>query len=263
VTRKGKAMVTTRTILLTGASGKIGRVLTLALLNEGHSVIGTTHRKESAERLMDDFAAFAKAGTFHAFDVDFSQQEVGPNIVDTLAAYGAFPDVVIHNARSQGALAIGPDNVTRRDAFIEELTLDVMAPYEMTMALVAVPQTRLNNIILISSIYGVVAANSHLYDDPASQSPIQYSVAKAAQIHLARELAIRLSGQGVRVNAVSFGGVEGRVSEAFKARYANLCPQGRMLDESEVIAPISYLLSEGASGMTGQNLIVDGGWTSW
>ena len=66
------------------------------------------------------------------------------------------------------------------------------------------------------------------------------------------------------MNSVSFGGVEGRVDEAFKKRYSNLCPQGRMLKLEDILEPINFLLDEKmSSGMTGHNLLVDGGWSIW
>jgi len=112
-------------------------------------------------------------------------------------------------------------------------------------------------------MYGIVTATPALYDDPRNMAPMHYGVAKAALIHLTKEMAVRLAPRGVRVNAVSYGGIEGRADEAFAARYKKLAPLERMLRLDEVHAPVEFLLSAGASGMTGHNLVVDGGWTLW
>jgi hypothetical protein len=102
-----------------------------------------------------------------------------------------------------------------------------------------------------------------LYSDAVNQSPLHYGVAKAALQQLTRELAVRLANRDIQVNCVAFGGVEGRVDDAFKQRYAQLCPMGRMLREEEVVTPVDMLLSDGCSGVTGHTLAVDGGWGIW
>jgi NAD(P)-dependent dehydrogenase (short-subunit alcohol dehydrogenase family) len=123
--------------------------------------------------------------------------------------------------------------------------------------------SQLRRVVNIGSMYGTVAANTHLYTDPVGQSPLHYSVAKAALSHLTKELAVRLSKNSIQVNCVAFGGVEGRVDDAFKQRYAQLCPMGRMLREDEVVGPVDMLLSDKCSGVTGHTLAVDGGWSIW
>ena len=115
----------------------------------------------------------------------------------------------------------------------------------------------------MGSMYGTVAANPHLYTDPTMQSPLHYGVAKAALMHLTKELAVRLVGKGIQVNCVAFGGVEGRVDDAFKQRYAQLCPMGRMLKDNEIAGPVEMLLSDRCSGVNGHTLLVDGGWSIW
>ena len=88
-------------------------------------------------------------------------------------------------------------------------------------------------------------------------------MSKAAEIHLTKELAVRLSDKKIRVNSISFGGFEGRVNKTFIKKYKKMCPIGRMLKPHEVFKPLWFLCSEQSSGATGHNLVVDGGWTTW
>jgi NAD(P)-dependent dehydrogenase (short-subunit alcohol dehydrogenase family) len=92
---------------------------------------------------------------------------------------------------------------------------------------------------------------------------VHYGVVKAALIHLTKELAVRFADKNIRVNAVSFGGVEGRVDNQFKKRYADLCPNGRMLNDNDLTGAIDFLISRNSLAVTGHNLVVDGGWTIW
>jgi hypothetical protein len=93
--------------------------------------------------------------------------------------------------------------------------------------------------------------------------PIQYGLAKSSQIHLVKELAIRLRKQKIRANAVSFGGVQGRASEVFERKYGRFTLSGKMLDPEQVFGPVQFLSSDASSGMNGQNLVIDEGWTIW
>ncbi|MGH8744199.1 MAG: SDR family oxidoreductase, partial [Burkholderiales bacterium] len=78
-----------------------------------------------------------------------------------------------------------------------------------------------------------------------------------------KEMAARYARSGLTVNTVTYGGVEGRVTETFKQRYAELCPQGKMLGLDDLSGPVLFLLSEGSGSVTGHNLMADGGWTLW
>jgi len=81
--------------------------------------------------------------------------------------------------------------------------------------------------------------------------------------HLTKELAVRLANRGVRVNAVAFGGVEGRASAEFRNNYSNLSPNQRMLTEDDLFGPIELLISDQCNAITGEIVTVDGGWTLW
>ena len=248
-------------ILITGGSGKLGRTLVRYFLHRGGNVVTTTRSEASRSGLLAAHPEHSADGRLQALALDLTSPSADEALLAFLDDRKCRPRALVNNARSQAFLATGPNGEVARDDFVGEFLVDVIAPYELTMALAGQTNSRLETVVNIGSIYGVVAANPALYDDPGQQSPLQYSVAKAAQLQLTRELAIRLAP--IRVNGICFGGVEGRVDREFKERYGKLCPAGRMLRDDEVIGPVDYLVSEASSGMTGHNMMVDGGWTAW
>lgn len=250
-----------RTILITGGSGKFGLTLSTHFLAAGDRVIATCRTAESLEKLLTEYSSYGDR--FVGFKSDLTENGAITSLRKQLDAQDIRPDCLINNARSLSFLKIGENGLVSRENFTNEYLLDVVVPYELTMALAQQRDSQLRRVLNIGSQYGTVAANPHLYTDPMKQSPLHYGVAKAALAHLTKELAVRLSGKNIQVNCVAFGGVEGRVDEAFKQRYAQLCPMGRMLREDEVIGPVDMLLSDKCSGITGHILAVDGGWGIW
>lgn len=249
-----------RVILITGGTGKLGCLFTKHFLNKGDVVVATGRSKNSLEKLRE---LTLDNESLKTIVVDFSDTQSIKELIIKLNEQDVMPYGLINNARCLECLEIGGNGVISRDNFMKEYLIDVVAPYELTMGLVHHPRSKLKHVINIGSQYGLVAANPSLYTDPQQQSAIHYSVAKAAVGHLTKELSVRLAGRGVQVNCAAFGGIEGRVDESFKKRYAALCPMGRMLTEEEVAGPVDYLLSDASSGMTGQIVAVDGGWSVW
>lgn len=194
-------------------------------------------------------------------EVDFLESGAAEKIAGFLETEKIKIQHIVHNARSLKFLQIGSDNSVTAEDFAGEYYVNVIFPYRLTISMLQ-QSNNLKNIVFISSIYGVVGPTPALYDDFHQSSPIHYGVSKAAQIHLTKELAVRLS-PNIRVNCISFGGIEGRTDEAFNKRYSSLNPLARMLKEADVIGPVDFLISENSASMTGQNIIVDGGWTTW
>jgi len=250
-----------RSILITGGSGKFGRTLTNHFLAAGDQVITTCKTSASLENQLAQYASFGVR--FIGIQIDLTEPEAIKALLELLDKQGIQPDCLVNNARNIFFLKTEEDGFVKRENFANEFLLDVIAPYELTMALVMQKYSKLRRVVNIGSIYGTVAANPYLYTDPDRESPLHYSVAKAALSHLTKELAVRLSRKSIQVNCIAFGGVEGRVDENFKHRYAQLCPMGRMLTENELIGPVDMLLSEKCSGVTGHTLAVDGGWCIW
>ena len=169
---------------------------------------------------------------------------------------------LINNARDLNNLRVNKNGRVNRENFQFEHLLNVVVPYELASTLYE-NYTSLRSVINIGSIYGSVAMNRNLYADAYETAPIHYSVSKAALIHLTKELAMRFADKKVAVNCISFGGVKGRESISFMERYASLSPYGEMLEEKELSHHIVYMINAEFKGMTGQNVIVDGGWTVW
>ena len=252
-----------KTILITGGTGKVGAQFVKHFFKQGLDVIFTGLTQSEIDILCEKNSRKNQKNKCLGVAVDLTQKKGIEKIVTVLKKHNSFPHCLINAARSLEFLKVGRDGVTQRSGWLGEFTLDVVVPYELSMMLAKHSQSRLENIINISSMYGIVPPNPYLYENPERDSPIQYGVCKAALIHLTKELSVRLASKGIRVNTISYGGVEGRVSDAFKQKYKQLCPLGKMLTQDQVIGAVAFLASDGSIGMTGHNTVVDGGWSVW
>jgi NAD(P)-dependent dehydrogenase (short-subunit alcohol dehydrogenase family) len=123
------------------------------------------------------------------------------------------------------------------------------------------------SIINIGSLYSVVSPDARLYDhlpgDPPFLKPPAYGASKAAVVNLTRYLAAHWAPKGVRVNALSPGGVKSKQDEEFVRKYCARVPMGRMAAPGDLQGPLLFLATEASSYVTGINLVVDGGFTAW
>lgn len=252
-------------ILITGGTGKIGGQLVAHFYKAGWEVITTSRIKQNINKLAErELLSLNECAAIEVIELDFSRDDALNKIKSYFDNKPNFsPEVLVNNVRSLDFLKVNEQGVSDRENLLNEYLVDVVIPYELSIHFSSLPNTPLKSIINISSIYGIVPFNPNLYTDYQKSAPIQYSIAKAATIHLTKELAIRLAYKKIRVNTVSYGGVEGRVSQDFVNRYEKLCPEGVMLTEEQTIGPVAFLSSQNAQGITGHNLVQDGGWSIW
>lgn len=117
-------------------------------------------------------------------------------------------------------------------------------------------------IVNIASIYGVVGNDFTLYEDYGGTSPAAYSAIKGGIINFTRYLASYYGRKGIRVNCVSPGGIFDHQPVSFVSKYNAKVPMGRMGNPDDIAPAVSFMLSDEAKYITGQNLVVDGGWTT-
>ncbi len=116
-------------------------------------------------------------------------------------------------------------------------------------------------IVNITSIYGVVANDPSLYEGTGVRPPAAYTAIKGGIINFTKYLASFYGKYNIRANCISPGGIFDHQDEKFVQRYESKVPMKRMGNPEDIAPTVSFLVSDGAKYITGQNIIVDGGWT--
>jgi NAD(P)-dependent dehydrogenase (short-subunit alcohol dehydrogenase family) len=123
-------------------------------------------------------------------------------------------------------------------------------------------EQRHGSIVNLASIYGVVGNDFTIYENTKMLTAAPYAAIKGGIINFTRFLASRYGQYNVRINTVSPGGIFDNQPEPFVNAYNHKVPMKRMGNPDDIAPSVSFLLSEEAKYITGQNLIVDGGWTA-
>jgi NAD(P)-dependent dehydrogenase (short-subunit alcohol dehydrogenase family) len=154
------------------------------------------------------------------------------------------------------------EDVTYED-FCENVSLHLGGYFLVSQEISSVMvKQRRGVIVFIASIYGFMAPRFELYEDANFTSPVEYSAIKGGLLSLTKYLASYLGKHDIRVNAISPGGVYANQAESFVAQYAKRTVIGnRMAGTDDLAGALVFLLSDASKYITGQNLVVDGGWS--
>ena len=134
--------------------------------------------------------------------------------------------------------------------------------YMSQQVLKGMKERRSGNIVNIASIYGVVGNDWTVYEGTNIVSPAAYAAIKGGVVNFTRYLASLYGKVGIRINCVSPGGIFNHQPEPFVKAYEKKVPMQRLGQPDDIAPAVSFLLSDEAKYITGQNLIVDGGWTA-
>lgn len=234
-------------ILVTGANGQLGSALVTALLQNGAFVYVTDIQEQTARQ--------PSGGNYQYLQMDVTSAE---SIKQALKEVKEL-DVLINNA----GIGIFTPFENRTEAEIDQ-AMDVNLKGTILCTKFFSQQMtsrRQGKIINIGSIYGAAPADKKIYGDSGRNSSEIYAATKAGVIHLTKYFAAYFGEYGLQVNAVSPGGIFNNQKPEFVDNYVRKTPLGRMAEPRDIIGAICFLASEGSDYITGQNLVIDGGFT--
>jgi NAD(P)-dependent dehydrogenase (short-subunit alcohol dehydrogenase family) len=262
--------LTGKTALITGAAGLLGREHAAALAEIGARVVLT----DLDPARLDASAAALKA-VYGARIVTAAMDVTSEASIRAVGETCGPVEVLVNNAAVDpkvSADGVGPE-LSRLEHFPLE-SWDFQIAVGLTGAFLcarifgsAMAERGQGVILNIASDLSVIAPDQRLYRkdglDEAAQpvKPVTYSVVKAGLVGLTRYLAGYWAEQGVRVNALSPGGVFNGQPEDFVTRLSQLIPMGRMAGVTEYRSAVQFLCSPASAYMTGQNILIDGGRT--
>ncbi len=244
-----------KVVIVTGATGQLGTATCESFKKAGARVIGLDLKTADSEQngiQYLDLNIIKKTDVQHTFEKIIKQ-------------YGKI-DILINNA---GVSTFEPFEEREEDTFDWVMDVNLKGTFLCIQTYVNLfDKYKLEKgaIINIASLYGVISPDFRIYTDCVRKNSEVYGATKAAVIQMTKYFAVHLADRGIRVNAISPGGIYNPASpqgEDFIKNYSFRCPMKRMADVSEMPGALLYLGSDASAYTTGQNLTIDGGTTSW
>jgi 2-deoxy-D-gluconate 3-dehydrogenase len=262
-------------IIITGGCGLLGQEYALTVGQAGGHAVIADLRGPQAAKVAEKVSA--ETGTpALGVQVDISDKpSVQALVAMVLDRFGRI-DGLVNNAAvnpefggEEGRQFTADFESYPLEMWNQSVAVNLTGMFLCTQAVVpAMLRQRKGVIVNIASTYSLVAPDQRLYeqDDPDALrtfKPVDYPVTKTAVIGFTKYLAAYYGDKNIRVNTLTPHGVYNDHDDAFMRRYNARTPLGRMSRRDEYNAALLFLLSDASSYMTGNNLIIDGGWTAW
>lgn len=236
-----------KTLLITGASGDIGKAICSIFIEKGYTVIGTYYNDfQSIHELSQKFG-----DNFHYYQCDLSDFNSADALFDAIKNDGFHVDVLINNA---GISVVG---------LVQDLNCDIWSKLWNTNVTSALSLSRSTIPLFLKQGGGKIINISSVWGEHGASCEVGYSATKGAINALTKALAKELAPSNIQVNAISCGIIETKMNAHLTDEDLNditaeipLCRLGTPYD----IAKAAYFLADDATYITGQILTVDGGW---
>lgn len=257
--------------LVTGCNGKLGPVWCRALLEAGATVYAADlPGVPPAPQLAELAKRFHDRLRLKEADVT-DRPSLERLLVDASAEYGGI-GVLVNNAGIDNPPIEGAGQHRMEDipaaVFRQVMEVNLIGAFQASQVFGAAMADRgRGSIVNIGSLYASHSPDNRYYDhlasDPPFIKPPAYGASKGALVNLTRYLATAWAPRGVRVNALSPGGVVGNQDGDFRRKFSARVPLGRMAEPADLAGPLVFLASDASRYVTGIELLVDGGYSAW
>lgn len=251
--------LTDKVVILTGASSGLGRRFAGVLHGAGAKLVVSARRIDRLDQLIADLDDGGPDSRIIPVACDVTDPDSADILVTTAVEQFGAVDVIVNNAGISRVMPAVDDN---RDDFVGEITINLVAPYELarTAAGWMIERNRPGSIINIGSVMG--------FGGGGRLRAAGYAASKGGLHNLTRELASQWARKGIRVNALAPGWFASEMTndmfgtESGRSYIKANTPMGRPGHEHELDGPLLFLASDVSSYVTGHVLAVDGGWTA-
>ena len=264
-----------RVAIVTGGVGLLGSEFCKTLAEAGAAVAVVDLNASASQAVAD---TLTKSGyKAQAFAVDITKPDsVHAMVADVLSAFGRI-DILVNSAAldpkfDPDAMKKGITPGAFEDYPLADwnaaLNVNLTGMFLITQACVKpmLAQGKKGSIINICSTYGLNGPDQRIYikdGERVAFKPVYYTVTKAGVMGFTKYLAAYYAGTDIRVNALTPGGVFNNHEDYFVKNYSAKTIIGRMAKKDEMNGALLFLASDASSYMTGNNVVVDGGWTAW
>ena len=253
-----------RRALITGATGGIGQEIALTIAELGGNLV-LVDRPNSDYTLIKQKICDNWNVDIDCIDCNLENIDSRTSLISEVIENNKNLNILINNAAFVGETILDGwvDDFSKQsiETWNRALEINLTAPFHLSQGFADLLKKSNNgSIINIASIYGFKAPDYSLYFGTKIGNPAAYSSSKGGLIQLTKWLSSTLAPD-VRVNALSPGGIWRNQPTKFVERYESKTPLGRMGAEEDLKGIIAYLASDLSEYVTGQNIVVDGGWT--
>jgi gluconate 5-dehydrogenase len=253
--------LTGRVVLITGASGYLGSSMADALAEAGARVVVASRDAATGKNAAAALGG-AETGRHLSVVIDHLDERSINNGFDEAVKLTDKIDILICN----GHEVLGADWRTVTGEQFNRHLQNATGYFLLARKLHdhATSRSRTASVIMLGSMYGVVGSYPEVYEGVGPANPIAYQALKGGIVQMVRHLAVYWAKDNIRVNCLSPGPFPSpAASTQMVERLKTRSPMGRMGKPHELKGALVFLASDASSYVTGQNLLVDGGWTAW
>lgn len=255
-----------RVALVTGGAGFIGRAIAEGLAEVGANIVLVDINKESLEQAEQQIKNKYGVDVLSLLINMEDSTEIESIPVKVEREYGRL-DIIINNAAFVGDSGLSgwvtEFEKQELSTWRRAIEVNLTAPFALVQSCSSLLRKNYcGSVINIGSIYGIVGPDLKLYENTNMGNPAAYSASKGGLTQLSRWLSTVMAPE-VRVNTLSPGGVSRHQPESFTQKFISRTPLQRMAIEEDFKGAALYLASDLSAYVTGQNIVVDGGWSVW